>query len=773
MTAVPPGVLPHYVDVTADFAAATATLAPGSLALAETFELGNAINALEIMDAKMDTGLLDMRSADAEYDTAAPRSGCEVLGIMDELFGLHMAWHTGGALTQSVFTCLYVEQALMNYDVGSGGVGRGGLATAHFMGPPSETVVEDIEEDEETMFVHVALRAFVLATVRSCELARRTLQCRQIYEDEDIVTSTYSLDLLQAVPTAEVLVLVQGAITKLQKRSLRSTNGDSKICMAAMMHRLQLCCSMLKIFDMNAVDTRDLETLANEALSHLGAANDTHAHSTPVPAAFSIAIQGRLEAAMPLRPAVEGTFASAVDTARRLLEGLIDILRVQKLARSEDAEVPQVVGSIGLYFEDFATRRPLNLPYVRASLFRQFLDPRRAAGGGGAVVAGKFTMREVIVADITGLCCPPPALFTMTETHPARRAFDEFMAKAEVCYETLFSTMCHNKCRQRQQLCRVLLDWDSLQVDSETLEMMPEMEEFVPLLSGSEQDGEELRALPLSSWVYFRKLEIMGWILYAGFELEIYTIEEWPLILWYGLYILGVTEAHIVRIENVLTVQRQGQGQYEKHRKRNHKHTGTTVAAPEAAVNHTRQWLAALRARVDMFKDLTRALMYLMAALEVVGAVRGRDSSASKYGPAYSTAELQYALRLKPFSTVGVPDLPTYDAYATSTSSWRDWPLEHLLTSAQNAAASAQTRAGAWKGLGVNDALVRGTALRAQQLALLRTCVSTTVAVLRLRQALAPGEGSAGDIVPMVVSAESAGGHPCFPVLQVVVQSSG
>ncbi|KAK9366149.1 Mak10 subunit, NatC N-terminal acetyltransferase-domain-containing protein [Lipomyces kononenkoae] len=761
-----PPVAPNYVDITEVFAKEAQKIKPGELAMLETFELVNAINALEIMDLKMDTGLLDILSHDEEFDTKANRTAREVLGVMDELLAMEMSWHTGGALSQTVFTCLYIEQALNNFN--------GNISSANF-GNDSNVVPTPSDEDIESLFVHVVLREFVVGIIKSCDLSRRRLQCNEILEDEDIVTQTYSADLMQFVPGTKICAGLAAASIKMQQLKpeieRQHTDGQEKTdllsCVEGFIARLELRILMIK-----ALDSAD--DAPEQQLQFLAGARDwiqrvvsTNSLAQPLPAAFSIAIQGRLECGMPPRPKVEMSFGAAIATLERLINGTIDVLRIHDYGS---------IGDITAYFEEFGMRRPAELPYVRCQLFKRFLVHRK--------ILGKFSVRDAVISDITDLCCPSPALFAMDDAHPCRQTLDLFLSRAEACFESLFSIMCHNRSRLRQRLCSAILDWDSLQVDSEHLESRVEMLEFSPLLPTVTGGEEGLRALPLSSWVYFRKLQIMTWIVFMGFELDIYRLDEWPLMLWYGDYILGAMDSHLERIETILeiTVATQPDSTASSGRtrkaKKNKGATMTTTTAPAPGVPppsqesliRTRTWMAQLRSQTAAYKELCHGYMCFMAALVLAGCVRSLTTSPSDPSRnEYTSPELWYRLRLKPFSTIGVPEIPSFETYQR-LSNLRDWQIDSLLDNAQLSVNSARNIADAGSKLKseqqVNIKLVQESSAKYMRRCLTRSCVGMNVAISVLRQMkLQPH--SFGEENKLKLSVLHDNFHPFFPVLSV------
>ncbi|GFP96306.1 N-alpha-acetyltransferase 35 natc auxiliary subunit [Phtheirospermum japonicum] len=107
-----------WADVSSLLRLACDDLRNDELICGENFNLFAAMSALEIMDPKMDSGIVSTYySVDEAIDNGAapvPLS-CDraidiqrVIDIMDHLLACEATWHTGGSLAQTVFSCIYL-----------------------------------------------------------------------------------------------------------------------------------------------------------------------------------------------------------------------------------------------------------------------------------------------------------------------------------------------------------------------------------------------------------------------------------------------------------------------------------------------------------------------------------------------------------------------------------------------------------------------------------------------------------------------------------------
>ncbi|KAJ8106261.1 hypothetical protein ONZ43_g7126 [Nemania bipapillata] len=262
-----PGIM--AIDITDHFTAAVKTLSPGEIVKDDHFALFESVSALEIMDRKMDSGVLsEGESLDEEYDVTRGLLPEEILGIIDQLLCLEMAWHLGYPLSQTVLTSVYVE-ALMN---------------------PYPATID---------------------------------------EEEDFVTNTYERNLLSHIPVLAIKDLLQAAITELRAPK---DDVPQEIC-AALESRLQLRIAFLKAVDLSAMrnDTSEAPKLPWIQMRRLiDDIENQHGLAKSVPEAFSTKLQRRLASTMPPRPMVKLSFEECTSHFKRFfLNGneVIDVLQ--------------------------------------------------------------------------------------------------------------------------------------------------------------------------------------------------------------------------------------------------------------------------------------------------------------------------------------------------------------------------------------------------------------------------------------------------------------
>ncbi|RMX51654.1 hypothetical protein pdam_00020297 [Pocillopora damicornis] len=115
----------NWEDITDNFTEAASELKLGELVHDNIFGLFEAMSAIEMMDPKMDAGMLCNKAKKVLQFEPAVKAGLvrikdltpkELIGIMDELIACLITWLDGHSLVQTVFTCLYMHNPFIIED---------------------------------------------------------------------------------------------------------------------------------------------------------------------------------------------------------------------------------------------------------------------------------------------------------------------------------------------------------------------------------------------------------------------------------------------------------------------------------------------------------------------------------------------------------------------------------------------------------------------------------------------------------------------------------
>ncbi|KAF3067484.1 N-alpha-acetyltransferase 35, NatC auxiliary subunit [Daldinia childiae] len=649
-----PGV--KATDITKKFASAVKTLAPGQLVKDDHFTLFESVAALEIMDRKMDSGALaEGESLDEEYDVSRDLLPEEILGIIDQLLCLEMAWHLGYPLSQTLFTSIYIE-SLMNPHPAN-------IGEAEFIRDPQAR-----EKQPKLLFV---LRAYCLGLLKACCFVNELVKDELYYEEEDFVTNTYDRDLLLDMPVSSINNILQQARSDLRAAS----NEVAKDISAALDLRLELRIAFLRAIDLSGLRKSNPDSLKmpwvqmKGLLEHI---KKQHSLGKPVPEAFSTKLQRRLASTMPPRPMVQPSFEESYDHLKRLFQDGVDIMDILKYSE------PQSLLNFVLLFQ---ARKPQPLVYIRTLLqnllFREM------------VVLGNYSIRQIIDHDlsIVVMPCAPQIDASYDEIevptdprHQTSAQMEIFRQRVAECYLDVFRIFCQNRCRVRRTLCHNIQEWDMLQVDVEEIDQLLQVAlDERPLITDRGSIGF---SLPLSSWAYLYKLRQMEWIVQLGFELEVYQTDELAGMYWYLNYLAKTRAQHGDRIKS-FTMRSLDEARHGLDNSRK-----GDQELPQYTAAKEREYMTSLTyLRITMLDaactwEFADGLCCLYTALQRLKLI------ALPQRP-YSTDTMRYDLRMKPFRTITLPQLPTFDEFTRATLQ-PETPTPDLLKYAEGAIGGAK-----------------------------------------------------------------------------------
>jgi N-alpha-acetyltransferase 35, NatC auxiliary subunit len=119
------------------------------------------------MDPKMDSGFLAQGEAiEDDYNVSQSLLPEQVLGVMDALLSVEVAWHMGHPLSQTLFTSIYVDYLLW----------------------PEPLTLEDASFDRRAVsargnaLIHVVLRSYCLALIKACEYVHQSICAETFFE---------------------------------------------------------------------------------------------------------------------------------------------------------------------------------------------------------------------------------------------------------------------------------------------------------------------------------------------------------------------------------------------------------------------------------------------------------------------------------------------------------------------------------------------------------------------------------------------------------------
>ncbi|ORY73889.1 Mak10 subunit, NatC N-terminal acetyltransferase-domain-containing protein [Protomyces lactucae-debilis] len=479
-------------DVTAAFKKACEdALDLGELIRLETFQLQDSIAALEIMDPKMDNGVIDAKElALGSYDCSQALSPQEVLSIMDQLLASEMAWQTGASLAQTLFTCVYVQALL---------------------GPRLQDRDPSKYRLDDPLHEHV-LFPYVAATIRSCEFVREEFMAGRLYDEEDISAHDFDERMLSDEPSHTIQALLTDGIAwckaqQLDHLALRLQQRQAWLQLTSQM-------SDATALQLNA---RTLESLLTEmTIPACTLKPDTLA------AIFNPTIQRRFASTTPPRPIVTMSVEAAVDLLKRLCADMAPL----KVISSDARHSPAVMHA---YFEVLRCRELPYLPLTRSLMQRHFQEspglkalPEQERYLINAVQELSGKRPEYFDASLARVEQPSDKRFKI------HQLITMLLQRATPPILDLYRIYWHNPSRQRRNLCKVLLDLDVLQGEAELLDT--ELASLTKEHPKQLTNGRTSLSYTLSSWLFNTKLDVSLKIWFMGFEQELYRPWELDLV---------------------------------------------------------------------------------------------------------------------------------------------------------------------------------------------------------------------------------------------------
>ncbi len=339
-----------------------------------------------------------------------------------------------------------------------------------------------------------------------------------------------------------------------------------------------------------------------------------------------------------------------------------------------------------------------------------------------------MSIRQLLDDDLISLVLPADKLLNRDNDeievphdprHNMALRMEAFRVRAAGPYIDLLRTLCQNRCRIRRTLLHTITEWDNLQLDAEELDQ--ELRQFTneePRVD-MEISPDPIYAFPLSSWSYLYKLRQMEWLLQMGFELETYQPTELAEMYWYLQYLAKTRTRHFERIRGFVIRS------YTASRR-----------DPKTAGLRNSEYANAL-AYIN-FSTMEASATYAFAdSLSCLFTVLHRLSLIPSPTRPYSNDPMRYEVRMKPFLSIGLPELIPFDEMATLVSQPNESVL-NLLSFAAESATAAKKGFEALSKCSAKEASCQGSheAWLNNIKACLKACIFTNITISTVKKAV-------------------------------------
>lgn len=528
-----------------------------------------------------------------------------------------MAWHMGHPLSQGLFTSFYLDRMLW----------------------PDPKSLEEARFDRNDQvnlgngLVHVVLRAYCLAMVKTCDFVHRTIGRQHHYEEEDFVTNLYHRVLLTDFNVTDIMDKVHQAL-----HWVDSAPSLEEVYRSAVKKRLKFREAMLLAVDLDdGIDEKRTDAW-KMCLQILPIMQQTGFLSTPVDAAFSAKIQRRLASSVPPRPVVQVSFDDAHSFLRRICTSAHEAF---SLLRCDNAT------SAMNFLCFFSSRSPQPPVYARCLAQSLILHEM--------TVLDRISVKRFLFDNLEEVTLPGSILVDLANENvevPQDPRFqintkmDTLLTRCVDAFFDIFRANCMNRSRMRRMLCHLVIDWDNVQLDAETIDT--ELRDYTneqPMIDHEDPDTQ-IWSFPLSSWAYYHKLRQMEWIVSLGFELDIYGVGELGGMYWYLQHLASTRLHHLERIRG-FTARRLTRSSKLSRLHRD-------------AFSRSIAYIEFAQLEASAIQSFAESLSHLYAFLAHTSVL----PCFYEQSP-YSSASLRYALRMKPFVPLSIPEVPSYTDFVS------------------------------------------------------------------------------------------------------------
>ncbi|KAH9508932.1 N-alpha-acetyltransferase 35 NatC auxiliary subunit [Bulinus truncatus] len=503
----------RWVDITQEFFAASSYLQLGELVHDCSFGLFEAMSAIEMMDPKMDAGMLcnqikrKVRTLEQSIE-----DGCleiknltypDLIGIMDASLACLVTWIEGHSLAQTVFTNLYLHNPY---------------------------IIEDRY-----------LKAFCIVMLKTVDHIRERINRAGTVEEEDFQPMSYGFKMAGDVSETRALGMIKEVEEELGKisKSTRCKAGEERSLDQVLQHQLVTAvhtrlkfyrllystllsfvkekCEGLALAKKNLTQMTELIPTMIESI-HLGIQEEsppTSKNDYPTIRGFEPLINQRLLPPTFPRYTIIKPRKDSMNYMNTLVQKLSFITTVPELG---------YLHNILEAFMEFSKSSPCVLS--RSLLQLLLLPPNRRVFGTQSVVdALKETIRGFIA---------PPGLSPKSSiyNHPqAKEYIEALLTRAARPFCTLFQITGHNRARQRDKWANILEDLSNVQEEADKVDAY-----LHTLLIKTEKNRNHLACF--GTWVLYHTLNAMINYTISGFELELYAVFEYHYVYWYLYEIL-------------------------------------------------------------------------------------------------------------------------------------------------------------------------------------------------------------------------------------------
>ncbi|KAJ8331268.1 N-alpha-acetyltransferase, non-catalitic subunit [Batrachochytrium dendrobatidis] len=492
-------------DVTRLMREATQELGLGEMLMSSHFSIVQAMSGVSIMDSKMDTGMAVPDSSERgkisveSIPTKNHWTISEICGVCDRLLALETEWLSGKLAAQTVFTCVYMH---------------------------------DIQNVSNRI-----MRVFLEAFLKQMSLARAIIMAEQIFFEEDFYVDMSGFVLEQPLDNedknpsnllCDLIVQIQSYVDDSPQGigdlmleidesqfAFESLKKDMMMLLQRMKFLKSLTGTFAAIHTFHFDAALEIIPLANATLADILA----NPNSAIVDSSFDQLINRKRFSQYPTKQMEQ---SSNTDAFKIWESTLKHIQTICQWPQSQSAQ------SIMMTVESFSTAYT-NANVLTRSVLHAVLFSKEALVGKQTVVASARTIMSETTLH--------PYLATLSPR--VKEILEHLNLRCAEAFKYNLELFCFNQARQRRHMFKVIEVWELFQQEAESLDDELQLAQF----------GLSTNQFYFTRWVYLQKLHVLTHCYSIGFELELYSVNEYPMIYWY------LAELHAARINCIQSIR--------------------------------------------------------------------------------------------------------------------------------------------------------------------------------------------------------------------------
>ncbi|KAG6976990.1 hypothetical protein JG688_00000803 [Phytophthora aleatoria] len=727
----------EWRDVTQLMSAAAKELKVGQLVHEDDFKLFDSMSALELMDPKMDSGMLvngvppqsisaRLESGSVSLEFSSPR---DVLATLDELFCCETGWLNGLPLAQSLLTSVYMHREPLNALCARLVTPLESLVTAD--ADVRQVLKKSVGNSVKDSLLRV-MCAVILATLKTADLVRDAALRADIYEEEDFSPGNgFDVGVLAPISFEAIDTLLQVALERLEmllsqhkassskksskkkqgKKGGASATGNNESSGAsgyellypnarvgamlceAFIRRVRLRRELLATYAglglaEGALDLQQAREGFHRAYELVQGMSTERLELDPEcfsgkSFGFDPSISRLLLSGSPPRDVKVPSIDEALEQMKKVLEEMVVGCSPPEWRCMEDLRI---------FLGEFSRQQPTIVARSYVLLFL-YADSK---------IYAKYNFMDWLSASMVTSGVPSVLLSTQ-----------EGVLYSSRCIETVYESLkvyLHNRSRQRARIEYLLDEWSILQAEATAVDEKFTTEMNIPKAAYPRY---------FTAWSLEESVQLMLQYVVLGLELELYAPSEFGTIYWYLDYLegsrlqnLNVTWTFVEKMKEIMpSAHRHGPpatgqpkeetpvpfpaetaaGKSSKKSKAKHKKHQNSTITTEAA-EPARELVDPTKARfqreikyTELLRSLMRAYFQLFNALE-------RENLVKVKTPTYSTFAIRFQHRFAAFQKLHYPAALTHEDFSQN-SDFSLYEVELIYKSAEECFKTARTHA--------------------------------------------------------------------------------